>query len=88
MTITYSWLSAFFILCPLLMLIGPEGSFGEIGFLKRLFKGSSGDQDVAGWESSKVVVKPSSVEVRTVVTTAGGDFSHENDIDRMNEAEI
>jgi hypothetical protein len=88
MTITYSWLSAFFILCPLLMLIGPEGSFGEIGFLKRLFKGSSGDQDVAGRESSKDVVKPSSVEVRTVVTTAGGDFSHENDIDRMNEAEI
>jgi predicted RND superfamily exporter protein len=36
MTIFYSWLSAFFILCPLLMLFGPEGSAGEIVFLKRM----------------------------------------------------
>merc|ERR1712139_166447 len=41
MTIFYSWLSAFFILCPLLMLVGPEGRAGEIGFLKTMIGGSS-----------------------------------------------
>jgi hypothetical protein len=36
MTIFYSWLSAFFILCPALLLFGPQGQTGEIGFLKKL----------------------------------------------------
>jgi hypothetical protein len=36
MTIFYSWLSAFFILCPALMFFGPEGNTGEISFLKAL----------------------------------------------------
>merc|ERR1719197_1468521 len=46
MTIFYSWLSAFFILCPLLMLVGPEGNFGSIGVLKKLTGASAAPADV------------------------------------------
>jgi hypothetical protein len=48
MTIFYSWLSAFFILCPLLMLIGPEGRSGEITFLKKYIGGVSEEQPLHG----------------------------------------
>merc|ERR1719460_632039 len=44
MTIFYSWLSAFFILCPMLMLLGPEGRSGEIGFLKKYIGGGSAEE--------------------------------------------
>jgi hypothetical protein len=44
MTIFYSWLSAFFILCPLLMLTGPEGRAGELTLLKTLIGGSTDAQ--------------------------------------------
>merc|ERR1719359_2178850 len=44
MTIFYSWLSAFFILCPLLMLTGPEGRKGELTLLKTLIGGSPAAQ--------------------------------------------
>jgi hypothetical protein len=44
MTIFYSWLSAFFILCPLLMLTGPEGTKGELTLLKTLIGGSTDAQ--------------------------------------------
>jgi hypothetical protein len=73
MTIFYSWLSAFFILCPLLMLIGPEGSAGEIGPLKRLW----GPQvDAAAHEVGKPEVK----EVRTAGTVDEDNFSNEAEI--------
>jgi hypothetical protein len=45
MTIFYSWLSAFFILCPLLRLIGPEGRSGEIKFLKEYIGGVSSESN-------------------------------------------
>jgi hypothetical protein len=48
MTIFYSWLSAFFILCPLLMLIGPEGRSGEITFLKKYIGGVAEEQPLHG----------------------------------------
>jgi hypothetical protein len=73
MTIFYSWLSAFFILCPLLMLIGPQGSDGEIGFLKKLM----------GTSSSKGVATESH-EVGTSKTAAMDDDLSP----RSNEAEI
>jgi hypothetical protein len=79
MTIFYSWLSAFFILCPLLMLIGPEGSAGEIGFLRKLMRGSEGDN---GNGTVTQVVKPQSVEVAISKNPEGPD-----DI-TSNEAEI
>merc|ERR1719197_1684362 len=52
MTIFYSWLSAFFILCPLLRLMGPEGRSGEIKFLKKIMKISAEDQEVDGRKPS------------------------------------
>jgi hypothetical protein len=79
MTIFYSWLSAFFILCPLLMLIGPEGSAGEIGFLRKMMRGSEGDN---GNGTVTQVVKPQSVEVAISKNPEGPD-----DI-TSNEAEI
>jgi predicted RND superfamily exporter protein len=80
MTIFYSWLSAFFILCPLLMLIGPEGSAGEISVLKNLFRNSAG---VSGGNGvTQVMVKPESNFV-------GESKPSEGDVlDVQNEAEI
>merc|ERR1719183_1915587 len=61
MTIFYSWLSAFFILCPLLMLLGPEGRSGEIGFLKKYVGGSAEEMPVhkkPEFTSNDVMSKP------------------------------
>jgi hypothetical protein len=77
MTIFYSWLSAFFILCPLLMLIGPEGSAGEIGPLKGLW----GDSAMHG-NDMVMTIRPDSKEVRTI--SAGAD----DVADSENEYEI
>jgi hypothetical protein len=60
MTIFYSWLSAFFILCPLLMVIGPEGNAGEIAVLKRMMGVQPGQAHVANGGDMK---PPSNREV-------------------------
>jgi hypothetical protein len=61
------------------MLIGPEGSAGEIGFLRKLMRGSEGDN---GNGTVTQVVKPQSVEVALSKNPEGPD-----DI-TSNEAEI
>jgi hypothetical protein len=83
MTIFYSWLSAFFILCPMLMLIGPQGRFGEIGFLKSMVGGKSAAEFVEKKPDSNGESKPPS---NVVVATSSTAESIRIDTD--NEAEI
>merc|ERR1719506_215887 len=70
MTIFYSWLSAFFILCPMLMLIGPEGRFGEIGFLKSMVGGKTAAEFVEKKPDSNGESKPPSNVVVATSSTA------------------
>jgi len=84
MTIFYSWMSAFFILCPMLMLIGPEGQWGEIGFLKMLVGGndvSDSVTEIYGEKPSKAMGKRDDVQM----TTAESNVDDETP---ENEAEI
>jgi hypothetical protein len=61
MTIFYSWLSAFFILCPALLLFGPQGSTGSIGFLKQLVGGGASAEE--GKKEVVVSMPPTNKEV-------------------------
>jgi hypothetical protein len=65
MTIFYSWLSAFFILCPALLLFGPQGKTGEITFLKNLFASKADAPAETGPSNEMPIMLNMSKEVQT-----------------------